>query len=207
MASRRTEHRCPEESNEAQMALFQRCLDATAFETLVGRLMRPAVSAASQLLPDQALAEDAVQEAFLRVVRSRDSYRPGKSFSSWFYAILRNVCSDMRRRNARQARLIAEAADAKTTAGHEPGDDLDVTELLARLPDADRIVLTLRVLDGLAFGDIAVVLGISTEAAKKRAQRALRRLREDRRVLRWLRDGPIPEGLSKDAVPDLVYST
>ena len=53
----------------------------------------------------------------------------------------------------------------------------EARDLLAALPPRDRVVLTLRVLHGLAFRDVAAALGISEEAAKKRAQRALRRLR------------------------------
>ena len=57
-------------------------------------------------------------------------------------------------------------------------DSVEAADLLARLPSKARAVLTLRIVHGLAFRDVAVALGISVEAAKKRAQRALRDLRK-----------------------------
>lgn len=83
------------------MARFQDRGDAEAFEQIVSRFLAPALAAAHEVLSDHALAEDAVQEAFLRVVRRRDRYLPAKPFSSWFYAILRNLCTDMLRRRAK----------------------------------------------------------------------------------------------------------
>ena len=184
-----------ETSSELLMKGFQDRLDAAAFEQIVGRFTRPALAAAVQLLHDPSLAEDAVQESFLRVVRGRRGYRASKPFSAWFYAILRNVCTDMLRRRARQAKLTARLTHRRRPAPHELWAGLDVPELLAILPEADRVALTLRVTHDLTFRDIAAVLGISEEAVKKRAQRALRRLRTDARVRRWCGDwcGAEPE--------------
>ncbi|HID23673.1 MAG TPA: sigma-70 family RNA polymerase sigma factor [Planctomycetaceae bacterium] len=166
-------------SNEALMARYQEQLDAAAFEQLVGRFLTPGLAAARQILRDEMLAEDAVQETFLRIVRSRKQYRPAMRFSTWFYTILRNVCTDMLRRQARQLRLLDSVATEIDTHVRRPSlDPLEVSELLAGLPDEARAVLVLRVVHDLPFRDIAAALGISEEAAKKRAQRALRRLRE-----------------------------
>ena len=100
----------PDRSADALMARFQRTLDPEAFDRIVSSFLRPALAVAEQILSDAALAEDAVQEAFLRVVRRRTRYLPGKPFSSWFYTILRRVCNDMLRRRARQAALVREVA-------------------------------------------------------------------------------------------------
>jgi len=168
-----------ETSAEALMARFQRRGDAEAFEQIASRFLPPALAAAHSILADHALAEDAVQEAFLRVIRGRDRYLPTRPFSSWFYTILRNLCTDMLRRRARRARLLealaGNAGPPAVPAGHDPPGSLD---LLAGLPKGDRAVLTLRIVHDLAFRDVAAALGISEEAAKKRAQRGLRRLRE-----------------------------
>ena len=158
------------------MRRYQRRLDEGAFAELVARFTRPALAVAEGILGDLALAEDAVQETFLRLVRSRSRYLPSRRFSTWFYAILRHVCTDMLRRNARHERLLRQLARAAASPP-QLGGDLEARDLLAALPPRDRVVLTLRVLHGLAFRDVAAALGISEEAAKKRAQRALRRLR------------------------------
>ena len=161
------------------MRAFQDRLDTGAFDQIVSRLLSPALGVARQLVCDHALAEDAVQEAFLRVIRSRGQYRRSQPFANWFYTILRNVCLDMLRRRARQRGMIRELA-LQTPEFVEPGasDASDALELLGRLPAGERDVLVLRTGHDLPFRDVAAALGISEEAAKKRAQRGLRRLRK-----------------------------
>jgi len=166
-------------SNEALMARYQARLDAEAMEQIVSRFLAPAVGVAREFLRDPALAEDAVQEAFLRVVRHRGQYIAPMPFASWFYAILRNVCVDMLRRRARQARMVQEmAVRGRPRTADPPPDWLDVLDILNDLPEDARGVLTLRIVQDMPFRDIAAAMGISEEAAKKRAQRALRQLRE-----------------------------
>ena len=166
----------PVPSHEALMARFQARLDFDAFEQIVSSYMSPALAVARQILSDRDLAEDAVQESFLRVIRKRDQYIPGNSFPRWFYAIVRNVCVDMLRRRARQKELIEEMA-ARNEPNTARTDALDIRNMLNVLAGGERDVLELRVVHGLGFRDVGAALGISEEAAKKRAQRALRRLR------------------------------
>lgn len=160
------------------MARFQARLDSNAFEQIVSCYMSPALAVAHQILSDYALAEDAVQESFLRVIRKRDQYIPGSGFSCWFYAIVRNVCLDMLRKCTRQKEAIEKIASRR-----EPNtlrtDLSQIPELLDVLARGEQDVLVLRIVHGLRFRDVAAALGISEEAAKKRAQRALKRLRAE----------------------------
>ena len=154
-------------------------LDPEALEQVVSKLARPALALARRMLPEASLAEDAVQEALLRVVRWADRYRPSMPLDNWFYAIVRNVCRDMLRRRARQARAISAVAAGQPTQIDPPDPaTADVRQFLNRLGPEARTALTLRVVDGLSFREVAAAVGISEEAAKKRAQRALRRLRD-----------------------------
>lgn len=160
------------------MTRFQARLDSNAFEQIVSFYMSPALAAARQILSDYALAEDAVQESFLRVIRKREQYIPGSGFSCWFYAIVRNVCLDMLRKCARQKEAIEKIASSREP--NIPRTDLSqITELLDVLARGEQDVLVLRIVHGLRFRDVAAALGISEEAAKKRAQRALKRLRAE----------------------------
>jgi len=167
-----------ETSNEHLMARFQACLDDAAIDEIVSRFMTPALAVARRIVPDAGLAEDAVQEAFLRVVRNHRRYDPGRPFAHWFYAILRNVCRDLLRRQVRHVELVQQVA-AQSKAEIEPcTTDLPAAmDLLHGLPRGERDVLVLRVTSGMRFEEIGIALGISNEAAKKRAQRGLRRLR------------------------------
>jgi RNA polymerase sigma-70 factor (ECF subfamily) len=172
------------------MARFQARLDSAAFEQIVSFYMNPALAVARQILSDNALAEDAVQESFLRVIRKREQYISGSPFSCWFYAIVRNVCVDMLRRQARQKQAMEEMASGedRTTRTELP----DIQKLLDGLAHGERDVLMLRIVHGLQFRDVAVALGISEEAAKKRAQRALRRLRAKTRGSERFSGKPCP---------------
>ncbi len=199
-------------TSESLMRRYQERLDEGAFEQLAARFLRPALATARQLLPERGLAEDAVQETFLRLVRRRGRYDPSRRFSAWFYTILRNVCTDALRRQARQARAIERAGIEllrQRFAG--PPARLDPLELLERLPPSDRAVLTLRIVHDMAFRDVAAALGVSEEAAKKRAQRALRRLRDlardaERQAARAASPAPQPaataDAAARPRVPD-----
>ena len=110
--------------------------------------------------------------------RARDS-PPMRSFAGWFYTILRHICTDILRRRNRRARQVEELArelPAVETVSPVKSSTA-VAELLRPLPPEDREILVLRVVEMLSFSEIAARLGCSEEAAKKRAQRALRLLR------------------------------
>ena len=173
------------------MARFARQLDRDALEQIVSCYMGPALAVARRILSDEALAEDAVQESFLRVIRKHRQYitgtplraKPGSCFSCWFYTIVRNVCIDMLRKQRRHKKamdriscIMHGASNYESSAAS--GKSLsERPKLLEGLSRGEREVLELRIIHNLGFCDIAAALGISEEAAKKRAQRALRRLR------------------------------
>jgi RNA polymerase sigma-70 factor (ECF subfamily) len=165
-------------SHEILMVRFQRRLDIKAFQRIVSEFSAPALAVAQRILSDAILAEDAVQETFLRVFRRRDQFKPTRPFSCWFYAILRNVCRDLLRQRLRHMQAMSQMAEWPAAPDRNPGGHLDVQEALDTLPVSEQTVLTFRIVHGLPFCDIAALMGISHEAAKKRAQRGLRRLRQ-----------------------------
>lgn len=168
---------------EALMAQYQATLDGGAFAQLVDALATPALAAARRIVGEHMSAEDAVQETFLRVVRNRESYDSARPFTGWFFTILRNVCLDMLRQRQAQATTLEQALPPydrhQTSDARGPERTLEMMELLARLPVDDRVILELKIMEGLPLADIAAILGLSEEAAKKRAQRGLQRLRAD----------------------------
>lgn len=168
----------PDDTPEQLMGRFICQDDPQALNAIVSRFLAPALGVASQMLRDRAAAEDAVQETFLRLVRSRAQYNPSRPFSTWFYSILRNICRDLIRRRIREERLVTAAADeqARQTPPAPPAGGISAASILDHLPESERSVLTLRIIYDLPFDDIAAALDISVDAAKKRSQRGLRRL-------------------------------
>ena len=166
-----------ETKHEDLMARFKKRLDETAFERIVSDFTPSAAALAHQMLRDPASAEDAVQEAFVRVIRKRRQYVSSRPFSHWFYAILRNICIDMLRKRKREKEAVRHLAHRiKRFVRNEP--ESDSIALLRTLPPHERSVLELRAVHSMTFEEIAVALDISVEAAKKRAQRGLRTLRK-----------------------------
>lgn len=159
------------------MMKFKSVLDQAAFAQLIRDYASVAKAVANQILCDRGLAEDAVQETFVRLIEKRDQYSFSKQFSPWFYAILRNVCIDMVRKQQRDRkcarRLISETANNVSFKLRQ--ENLDLLDLL---PTREKNVLELRVIHSMSFKEIAAALEISEEAAKKRAQRGLRKLRQ-----------------------------
>lgn len=161
------------------MARFQEELDHEAFEALFNRFSGPALTVACGILPDRRQAEDAVQEAFLRVVRARDQFDTSRDFAPWFYTILRNVCTDFLRSKQRSPEINGEEDTLRRCVRHTgTPPDSPMLKLLHRLSEGQQAVLKLRIFHDMRFRLIGEALGISEEAAKKRGQRGLRRLRE-----------------------------
>lgn len=159
------------------MSRFRTRLDKTAFERLVNNYTPPATALAHQMLRDPALAEDAVQEAFVRVIRKRRQYVSSRPFAHWFYAILRNICIDTLRRQKREKAVVQHLTHRiKHFIRNERAPDC--IGLLGSLGPHERSVLELRAVHSMTFEDIAIALDISVEAAKKRAQRGFRKLRK-----------------------------
>ena len=164
-------------THETLMMKFKTVLDQAAFEQLIRDYASVAKAVANQILCDRSLAEDAVQETFVRLIEKRNQYNLSDRFSPWFYAILRNVCIDMIRKQQRDRKCARQLISkiANNSSFESQRDNLD---LLDMLPTREKNVLELRVIHSMSFKEIATALDISEEAAKKRAQRGLRRLRQ-----------------------------
>jgi len=168
--------------DEELMAAVREGCDESAFEELVRRHADTAFSVALTCLGNRDAAEDAVQEGFLRLTRSRKSYRRGLRFAPWFYTMLRNTCRDeLRRRAVRSESPVPKSA---ATSGDDPCAELALREdcraarrAFMGLADIDREILALRIHGSLDFLQISEIVGMARETAKKRAYRALDRLR------------------------------
>jgi RNA polymerase sigma-70 factor (ECF subfamily) len=129
-------------------------------------------------LEDPGLAEEAVQEAFLRAWRAGDRFDPELgSLRTWLFAILRNVVIDLGRARASRPAAAAELPDE----GHEPFEDMllnwQVEEGLRRIGDQHRRVLVETYLRGRPYAAVAAELGVPEGTIKSRVYYGLRALR------------------------------
>lgn len=153
-----------------------------AFTELVERHGAGLTAFVWRLTGDRAVADDVVQETFLRVFTARERYREGRaSFRTWLYRIARNqALNTMRRRRVRRSEPLFEAADTQRSSPLEGliGTE-DVAQLraaLAALPPADQEVIELRYYQGMSFAEVGEVVGARASAVKQRAWRCLKRL-------------------------------
>jgi RNA polymerase sigma-70 factor (ECF subfamily) len=139
-----------------------------------------------KLTGDRTAAEDVAQTVFQRMLKYRHTYRDDGSFTAWMYHLARRCASDhFRRSNAAPhatdpSDLNEHADDAPHAAHHATvRDDRELLHLaLARLHHEDREVLLLSRFQELSFAEISGILECSAGAAKVRAHRALRALRD-----------------------------
>jgi RNA polymerase sigma-70 factor, ECF subfamily len=165
--------------------------DHAAFALLVRRHQRPLFNFASRHLRDPAAAEEVVQDAFLRVVRSAGEFQHASRFVTWLYAIARNLCIDQARKRAlRRHPSLDEGGGDGPTLGERTADPAASVERSATaaeirervlaavdtLPDEQREVFLLREVSDLPFKEIAQVVGISENTVKSRMRYALERL-------------------------------
>jgi RNA polymerase sigma-70 factor (ECF subfamily) len=150
---------------------------------------------ARRSLADAALAEDAVQEAFVRAWRASAAYDPARSSQrTWLFAILRNVVIDFAR--ARRVRPpLAPAEAGESGSGPRADDDIDrvlttwqVEAALAALDDEHRRVLVEVHWRGRPYAEVADDLGIPAGTVKSRVYYGLRALRGALEAQGW-RDG------------------
>jgi len=128
---------------------------------------------------DRPLAEDCVQETFLRAWRSRDSFDAAKSSErTWLFAIARNVIADAFRARGRMPRIgDAQELEQHPAPAADPLDRLQIIEGLARLTDAHRQVIVAIHLEGRTYAELADATGTPVATLRTRAFHALRALR------------------------------
>jgi RNA polymerase sigma-70 factor, ECF subfamily len=129
-------------------------------------------------LEDPGLAEEAVQDTFLRAWRAADRFDPELgSLRTWLFAIIRNVIIDLGRARAARPGVGAELPDR----GHEPLEDLllnwQVEEALRRIGEQHRRVLVETYLRGRPYAEVAAELGVPEGTIKSRVYYGLRALR------------------------------
>ncbi len=136
------------------------------------------------LCRDGATADDLLQETFLQMHRSRRTYEPGRPVLPWAFAIARHVYLMHRRRTARRLRFEQGLA-AETRRLNLPRDDENeiadgeaLRRALDELSPDQRQALLLHHVEGRSFLEIAAELGVRVNAAKTRAFRGMKRMRE-----------------------------
>jgi len=135
------------------------------------------------LVKDEWVADDLIQETFTRVQENLDSLREPSKVSPWIFRIAHNLCQDHFRQSRKrpnegktsQESSFRESSLQKEVEQHEMGQC--VQDKVNLLPESPRTVLVLYDMMEFSHREVAEILGITTENAKVRLNRARARLR------------------------------
>ena len=162
--------------------------DVEAFEQLYDRYGALAYRVARSVCRDQHRAEEAVQDGFLSIWRSRSNYNPDRgTFKSWSVSVVRHRAIDLNRREAVSHRnALADANRAATLPPSGSAEDHALARSnadairasLDRLPDAQAEVITLAFYGQLTHTEIAQQLSLREGTVKGRMRLGLEKLRQ-----------------------------
>jgi len=162
--------------------------DERAFTELVRRYQARVTNLISRVLNDRISSDDLAQEVFVRVFVHRRNYRRGSKFSTWLFTIAANLAKNeirrrVRRRNWFSLDALQEMLSDSTMQLADPTEGQDIAlqrgqlqesvgRAIATVPEKYRIALVLRDIEGLAYEEIAEVLGIPGGTVRSRINRA-----------------------------------
>jgi RNA polymerase sigma-70 factor (ECF subfamily) len=159
--------------------------ESEALNALLRRYATPLLTFIQRIVGNRHRAEDLFQEVFLAVWVGRDRYRYPYPFRPWLFGVAANKCkADLRRRDW-QSTSLDDCPAATPPANDPPPPDAAVAteraalvaEAIGRMPPAQRMVVTMRVWNGLSYSEIAEAVGRSEATVRSHMFHGLATLR------------------------------
>ena len=180
---------------DAEVMLELKAGNMGAFDVLLAKYRKPIVHFMFRMVHNQAVAEELAQEVFLRVYRSRETYRAEARFSTWLYRIATNLGVNHARdtKHERSASTVyLDAVDAETgttpdVADATPSVEADllqrermkaIRQFVLELPERQKTAVLMHKYEGMDYKQIGEVLKLSESATKSLLFRAYQTLRE-----------------------------
>jgi len=164
--------------------------DQAAFTAIVGAYRRRIMGTITRFIGRPEDVEDVAQEVFVRLYYSLDQLRTPEVFEPWLYRLTVNAALDyLRRRKRRNESRMADLSEQQVlladadASGRRSEDDKQkaktrefVDELLSSISEEDRILLTLKEVEGLSLKELEKVYHVNENALKVRLFRARQRV-------------------------------
>ncbi len=164
--------------------------DKAAFSELVRLYQSRMRSYCFSMVRNEAVAEEAAQEVFLKAYKNLRGFRNDSKFSTWLYRIANNHCIDLARRkkiasffsffdkDQQPIRAYEERSAVQADVAIATDSKLALEKLLAALPSSYRSILVLREAHGLSYQELADSLNCSVDSVKSRLKRARKKALE-----------------------------
>jgi RNA polymerase sigma-70 factor (ECF subfamily) len=174
------------------------------FAVLLERYQKPIFNFIYRFYGNYDLAQELTQETFLRSYQFLKSYDTKRKFSTWLYAVAKNLCIDelKKQKSAREIPLedamgAVDRREAAEGAGSDQRgscikkeENFRLLEALQELPSAARTVLLLHYFQGLSYQEIGEALSLPVSTVKIRIFRAKKSLLEHWKELGWEGEEP-----------------
>jgi RNA polymerase sigma-70 factor (ECF subfamily) len=181
--------------DDATIMLELRTGNMAGFDFLIQKYRKPIIHFMYRMVRNQAVAEELAQEVFLRVYRSRETYRAEARFSTWLYRIATNLGVNYARDNRHErmaSTVYLDEADSETgttpdVADTTPGAEANllrqerlnaIRQHVMALPERQRMAVLMHKYEGMDYKQIGDVLKLSESATKSLLFRAYQTLRE-----------------------------
>ncbi len=180
---------------DAEVMLELQTGNMAAFDVLLAKYRKPIIHFMFRMVHNQAIAEELAQEVFLRVYRSRETYRAEARFSTWLYRIATNLGVNHARDN-RYERIAptvhldepdSETGTMPDVADSTPSAEADllrrermnaIRQHVLALPERQKTAVLMHKYEGMDYKQIGAVLKLSESATKSLLFRAYQTLRE-----------------------------
>lgn len=166
--------------NDDELVLKCRRGDTQAFDKLYAHYNKPLFNFIYKMVNDYELAEDLLQDTFLRTLVKH--YQPRGKFSNWLYRVAANLCLNELKKGRRTVQLKGDVSNP----GDGPHKEAERRELSSKIEDAisalpvrQRVAFCLRHYQGLTYSQIASVLGCPLGTVKSRIHSAVTSLKAD----------------------------
>ena len=172
---------------DTEQHILIRCRDGdrAAFRWVVQNYQRMVFSLALKMLADEEEAKDAVQDVFIRLWQSFESYDPHRPFATWLYTIATRLCLDRLRRlrlrplpqDEAVLRRFADDADTERTIENAEWTSI-VRMLAAELSEKQHLVFTLCQLEGFSMAEVEQITGMDLGKVKGNLHAARQKIRK-----------------------------
>ncbi|HEU4648490.1 MAG TPA: sigma-70 family RNA polymerase sigma factor [Gemmatimonadales bacterium] len=171
-------------SEEARLVAEARSGDASARERLISRYLADVYDVTLRVLGDRDLAQDAAQDAWVNALGALGRFRGEASFRTWVLRIAINSARSLARRRGRRREVDLTSAEA-VPGGDDPSSGARfsaesdrVADALAKLPEKQRLAVSLRIYQGLGYQEIAELTDSTEGSARVNYHLGIKRLRE-----------------------------